>query len=405
MSIFVNNKCTGCTLCMKQCPFDAIEMRDNQAYILENCTLCGSCEDICPVEAIKIERKERDLDFSDYKDVWVFGEQREGKLSPVVYELIGEGRKLADKLGQSLCVALLGSELTEKASELKSFSVDKVYLVDEKELGTYNDEYYSAAMTDLIAIHKPSIILMGATAIGRSLGPRVAARIKTGLTADCTGLDIDEETLNLLQTRPAFGGNIMATIVCKNHRPQMATVRPGVMKAAAINPGYQGEVIEYNIDLSKLSPKAEVLEVVKEVGESAKINEAEIIVSGGRGIGSADNFKVIEDLAEALGGAVGASRAAVDNGWIAHEHQVGQTGTTVSPRIYIACGISGAVQHLVGMKSSDVIIAINKDPEAPIFKYATYGLVGDLFEIIPMIIKQLKDGIGLKEAASASEQK
>lgn len=403
MSIFVSDSCTGCKLCIKHCPFDAIEMRDNKAYILESCTLCGACESVCPVDAITIQKKESDLDFSDYKDVWVFGEQRDGELSSVVLELIGEGRKLADKLEQDLSVVLIGNQLSEKAEELIKYSVDNIYLVDEEGLEQYNDEYYTAIMTELIAEYKPSIILMGATAIGRSLGPRVAARVKTGLTADCTGLDIDQEEKHLLQTRPAFGGNIMATIVCKNHRPQMATVRPGVMKAASENPAYQGEVIEYSFDIDKVSLKSEVLEVVKEAREGININEAEIIVSGGRGLGSAENFKVIEELAEALGGAVGASRAAVDNGWIDHDHQVGQTGTTVGPRIYIACGISGAVQHLVGMKSSDVIIAINKDPEAPIFNYATYGLVGDLFEIVPMMIKQLKEGVSLREAASASE--
>jgi len=403
MSIFVSNNCTGCKLCIKQCPFDAIELRDNKAVILDTCTLCGSCESVCPVEAIEIKRKENNLNFDDYKGVWVFGEQRDNELNAVVYELIGEGRKLADKLDQDLCVLLLGSQLTDKAEKLIDYSVDKVYLIDDQDLETYNDEYYSAVMTDIIAKYKPSIILLGATAIGRSLGPRVAARIKTGLTADCTGLDIDKETGNLLQTRPAFGGNIMATIVCKNHRPQMATVRPGVMKPESLKSGYQGELIKCNFDLNQISLKTEVLEIVKRLGEGIKINEAEVIVSGGRGLGSANNFKVIEDLAAVLGGAVGASRAAVDNGWIAQYHQVGQTGTAVSPRIYIACGISGAVQHMVGMKSSDIIIAINKDPEAPIFKYATYGLVGDLFEIIPLMIKQLKDGVSLKEAASTSE--
>mgnify|MGYP000135605278 CR=1 FL=1 len=403
MSIFVSDKCTGCKLCIKKCPFTAIEIKGNKAVILENCTLCGSCESVCPVGAIKIERKENNIDFENYKDVWVFGEQRDGEPDSVVYELIGEGRKLADKLNQDLCVVLLGSELSDKAEELINYSVDKVYLVDEKELENYNDEYYTAVMTGLINEYKPSIILLGATAMGRSLGPRVAARIKTGLTADCTGLDIDQETTNLLQTRPAFGGNIMATIVCKNHRPQMATVRPGVMKAALSNPGYQGKVIDYKFDLDQISLKTEVLEVVKEVREVVRINDAEVIVSGGRGLGSADNFKVLQELADVLGGAVGASRAAVDNGWIPHDHQVGQTGTTVAPRIYIACGISGAVQHLVGMKSSDIIIAINKDPEAQIFKYATYGLVGDLFEIVPLVVKKLKEGVSLKEAATTSE--
>jgi electron transfer flavoprotein alpha subunit len=258
-------------------------------------------------------------------------------------------------------------------------------------------------MTDLIGTQKPSIILLGATTIGRSLGPRVAARVQTGLTADCTGLEIDPESRDLHQTRPAFGGNIMATIVCKQHRPQMATVRPRVMKSAPCKLGHDGQVISHHFSVADLTLKTRVLQVVEEMAEMVKIEDAEIIVSGGRGVGKAENFKLVRELAEALGGAVGASRAAVDNGWVPYAHQVGQTGKTVCPKIYIACGISGAVQHLVGMNSSDLIIAINKDPEAPIFKVATYGLVGDLSQIIPAMMKELKRGGGLREAAVMSE--
>ncbi len=393
-NIWVNEKCTGCRLCIEKCPFNAIELKDNKAVILDNCTLCGTCESVCPVGAIKIEKKVKsNIDLSAYKDIWVFGEQRDGNLSPVIYELIGQSRKLADKLGENLCVVLTGYQLQEQAKELIKYGVDKIYLVDEEELVSYNDEYYTAVMTELIECYKPDIILLGATAIGRSLGPRVAARVKTGLTADCTGLDIAKEKKVLLQTRPAFGGNIMATIVCENHRPQMATVRPGVMKAANKKSAYNGEIIKHDFDTDKVKLKTHVKEIVEDIKDSININEAEVIVSGGRGVGSAKDFKIIKDLADLLDGAVGASRAAVDSGWISHDHQVGQTGTTVSPKIYIACGISGAVQHLVGMKSSDIIIAINKDKEAPIFNYATYGLVGDLHEIIPLLIEQIKDGV------------
>ncbi|AZR72842.1 electron transfer flavoprotein subunit alpha [Anoxybacter fermentans] len=403
MSIYISDTCIGCEVCVKQCPFEAIEIRDGKAVILDKCTLCGSCESVCPVQAIEIKRIEKSTrDFTDYKDVWVFGEQRNGQLNQVVYELIGEGRKLANKLGENLCVALIGNKLTSKAKDLINYGVDKVYLVDEEGLAIYNDEAYTAVMTELINCYKPSIILLGATAIGRSLGPRVAARIKTGLTADCTGLDIDSESGILLQTRPAFGGNIMATIVCKNHRPQMATVRQGVMKPAKRKSGYNGQVIKHHFDYNKLNLRTRVLKVVEEITDMVKLEEADIIVSGGRGVGSAENFKLIRELAEVLGGAVGASRAAVDNGWIPYAHQVGQTGKTVSPKIYIACGISGAVQHLVGMRSSDVIIAINKDPNAPIFNVATYGLVGDLNQIIPAMIKEIKLR-GLSEAAASSE--
>ena len=392
-NIWVNEECTGCKLCIEKCPFNAIELKNNKAVILDNCTLCGTCENVCPVGAIKIEKKVKsNIDLSAYKDIWVFGEQRDGNLSPVIYELIGQGRKLADKLDENLCVALTGYQLKKQAEELIKYGVDKIYLVDEKELVSYNDEYYTAVMTELIECYKPAIILLGATAIGRSLGPRVAARVKTGLTADCTGLDIAQEKKILLQTRPAFGGNIMATIVCENHRPQMATVRPGVMKAANKKSAYNGEIIKYNFDTDKVKLKTHVKEIVEDIRASININEAEVIVSGGRGVGSDKDFEIIRELADLLDGAVGASRAAVDSGWISHDHQVGQTGTTVSPKIYIACGISGAVQHLVGMKSSDIIIAINKDRRAPIFNYATYGLVGDLHEIIPLLIKQIKDG-------------
>jgi len=391
LSIKINDKCTGCGQCLDHCPFDAIEVKDNQAIIWDNCNLCGACEDSCPVNAIIIEKKdEESKDLSDYKDVWVYGEQRNGKLADVVYELIGEGKKLAKKLNENLCVILPGKNVSQLAENLIDYGVDKVYLLDNKHLKTYNDQYYTEAVTDLIKSYKPSIILLGATTIGRSLGPRIAARIKTGLTADCTGLDIDDETDNLLQTRPAFGGNIMAEIVCKNHRPQMATVRAGVMEPASQISNYNGEIIKYDINLEDITLKTKIIDIIEEAKESLDISDADLIVSGGRGVGSADNFEIIEKLADTLGGAVGASRAAVDSDWISKEHQVGQTGTTVSPKIYIACGISGAVQHIVGMESSDIIIAINKDPEAPIFNHATYGLVGDLFEIIPALIEEIE---------------
>lgn len=404
MGIFVTEECTGCKLCIRSCPFAAIEIKDNQAVILDNCTLCGSCESVCPVQAIKIEKEEKTKDFSDYKNVWVFGEQREGDLNSVVHELVGQGRRLANKLKENLSVILPGYQNIAQAKELINYGVDKVYLIDKKELAEYNDEYYTYVMAELIKKYKPSIVLMGATTIGRSLGPRVAARIKTGLTADCTGLDIDDKSKILLQTRPAFGGNIMATIICKNHRPQIATVRPGVMKAAEKRENYEGIISKEDIDLSKVILKTEVIDIVREIEDSINIAEADIIVSGGRGVGSGENFNLIRELADTLGGAVGASRAAVDSGWISHDHQVGQTGTTVAPRIYIACGISGAVQHLVGMKSSDIIIAINKDPGASIFNYATYGLVGDLFKIIPLLIEQLKSGATIKESAASFEK-
>lgn len=403
MSIRVTDGCIGCEVCLSHCPFDAIKMDNGKAIILENCTLCGSCVKACPVNAIELEKKQvKNANLDEYKNIWVFGEQRDGQISSVVYELIGEGRKLADKLNEELCVVLIGNDFKEKAEEIAEFDVDKVYLLEDEKFEEYNDEIYSAVMTEMIEKHKPSIILLGATAMGRSLGPRVSARVETGLTADCTELDIDSEKGILLQTRPAFGGNIMATIVCENHRPQMATVRPGVMKAAPKASEKRGTIIAEEFNADSLELRTKLIEIVKEMEDRVKIEEAEIIVSGGRGVGGAEQFGIIQELADALGGAVGASRASVDNGWISYNHQVGQTGKTVSPKIYIACGISGAVQHLVGMKSSDIIIAINKDPNATIFNYATYGLVGDLHEIIPMLIKEIKEGKGFLEAAASA---
>jgi len=399
MNLEISDKCTGCKKCIPVCPFGALEMKEGRAEVNERCTYCGACVDVCPVEAITLHKTSAEnKDLSSYENVWVYGELTEGELAPVVYELIGEGRKLADSLEEKLCVALLGCGVEDKAEKLIDYGVDTVYTVDHSRLERYNDEYYTESFTQLIQSHKPSIILLGATTIGRSLGPRTSARLKTGLTADCTSLKIDKDKQNLLQVRPAFSGNIMATIVCENHRPQMATVRPGVMERAAPREDARGEIIDFEPDFSHLKVHTTLLDSQKEQKSEVNLGEAEIIVSGGRGVGSEEDFSLIRELAEVLGGAVGASRAAVDKGWISEDHQVGQTGTTVSPRVYIACGISGAVQHLVGMENSDIIIAINSDPQAPIFQHATYGLVGDLFEIIPLLIEQL----GQKESSSGA---
>ncbi|MDH5769542.1 MAG: electron transfer flavoprotein subunit alpha/FixB family protein, partial [Nitrospirota bacterium] len=276
---------------------------------------------------------------------------------------------------------------------------DKVYFSTDPVFEKFNDEPYSQLFIQLIRKHQPEIVLAGATPIGRSFIPRVAARLGTGLTADCTSLEIDRETRNLLQIRPAFGGNIMATILCPNKRPQMATVRPRVMKRGQYNEKRTGEIIPVNPD--GISTRTKVVETVKEISDIfVNLQEADIIISGGRGLGNPQGFKLLEKLAGLLGGAVGSSRAAVDEGWISYSHQVGQTGKTVCPKIYFACGISGAVQHLVGMQSSDIIIAINKNPEAPIFNVATYGIVGDLYEIIPLFIKKIKELRGMGESGS-----
>jgi electron transfer flavoprotein alpha subunit len=311
-------------------------------------------------------------------------------IQSVAYELLFEGRKLADDRGCGLCAVLVGDKIEDKAQELIWRGADKVYVVDSPKLQNFQDEPYTNVLVHLIEKYKPEIFLCGATSIGRSLVSRVAVNIYTGLTADCTGLEIDKEKGLLMQTRPAFGGNIMATIICPNYRPQMSTVRHKVFKEADINKQHQGEIIKEEFPESQLNSRTKIIDIVEEIEETVNLAEADIIVSGGRGLQGAENFKILEELALSIGGAVGASRAAVDAGWIPYSHQVGQTGRTVAPKLYFACGISGQIQHLVGMQSSDTIVAINKDPEAPIFKIATYGIVGDLFEIVPAFAKQFK---------------
>jgi len=391
----IQDKCIGCKKCVKVCPFGAITMEGKLAVIdLSKCTYCGACPEACPVDAIILIKEQitQTVNLDQYKGIWVFAEQRNGHVHSVVYELLGVGKKLAQARGTELACVLMGYRVEEKAKLLFQRGADKVYVVDHPSLANYLDEPYSRIFTRLIREYKPEIVLAGATSMGRSLIPRIAVEIYTGLTADCTGLDIDPETGHLLQTRPAFGGNIMATILCERYRPQMATVRHKVMEEAPMDPNRNsGELVRVPISNVDVASRTSILEIVKEVEETINIAEADIIVSGGRGLKGPENFELLRELAQVLGGAVGASRAAVDAGWIPYSHQVGQTGKTVKPKIYIACGISGAIQHLVGMSSSDVIIAINKNPDAPIFNVADYGLVGDLFEIVPELTKRFKE--------------
>ena len=391
MPVIVNiDKCKGCEECLSSCPFDAIVMQEDKAFINEYCQACMACLSVCPEGAIvEVEKEQpRVEDIQTFKGVWVFAEQRSGKVASVAYELLGAGKKLADELHTELSSILFGAPESE-AQELIRWGADKVYFSRDNIFERFNDEPYAQMLTSLIKEHRPEIVIAGATPIGRSFIPRAAARLRTGLTADCTALQIDKETGNLLQIRPAFGGNIMATILCPNNRPQMATVRPRVMKRGQYNESKRGEII--HIKAEGISSRTKVIDTIKEVSDiTVNLQEADIIVSGGRGLGDPKGFKLIEELAEVLGAAVGASRAAVDSGWIPYRHQVGQTGKTVCPKIYFACGISGAVQHLVGMQSSDIIIAINKNPDAPIFNVATYGMVGDLYEIVPLLSRRLK---------------
>jgi electron transfer flavoprotein alpha subunit len=388
----IPDKCTGCETCVSTCPFGAIEMREGKAFITDACTMCGACVEACEFKAIEREigaaGPARDL--SAFKGVWVFAEQHKGGIASVSLELLGEGRKLADKRGAKLSAVLVGAGIRNKAGDLIAHGADIVYVCDDAALKDFNDDSYAAVLTTLALQHKPEIILAGATAIGRSFFPKVASTLYTGLTADCTMLDIDEATGNLHQTRPAFGGNIMATIVTPNHRPQMATVRHKVMKPAARDDSRKGEVIDVPFP-SAGGARTTVLRTVEELADTVNICEADIIVAGGRGLGSEKNFKLVEELAKVLGGAVAATRGAVDEGWIPYSHQVGQTGKTVCPKLYIACGISGAIQHVAGMQSSETIVAINKDPDAPIFSVATYGIVGDVHEVVPAMIKKIKE--------------
>lgn len=336
------------------------------------------------------------MSLQDYKGVFVFAQQVDNKVSAVSFELLGKAKELAAALNTEVTAVLLGSGVKSLADELAVYGADKVILVDDPALEIYTTEPYTAAMDAVIEKYKPEIVLYGATAIGRDFAPRISARVHTGLTADCTKLEIDAETKNLMMTRPAFGGNIMATIKCPDHRPQMATVRPGVMQKIDPIQGAKANIEEFNPGFTKDNNYVEILDVVKSVCDTVDISEAKILVSGGRGVGSVENFQLLKDCAAALGGQVSASRACVDAGWVEKDIQVGQTGKTVRPQLYIACGISGAIQHLSGMEESDIIIAINKDETAPIFDVADFGIVGDLNKILPIFTEKVKAEMAAK---------
>lgn len=336
------------------------------------------------------------MSIHEYKGVFVFVQQVDNKVTSVSYELISKGKELAKELDTQVTAVLLGHKVEALSANLVKYGADKVILVDDPALEVYMTEPYTHAMSEVLNAHKPEIVLFGATAIGRDLAPRVSARLHTGLTADCTKLEIDPVTKNLMMTRPAFGGNIMATILCPEHRPQMATVRPGVMQKVELMEAIEVPVEHFKLDDIGAHKNVEILEIIKKTAGKMDIQDAKILVSGGRGMGSAENFKLLEDLAEALGGTIASSRASVDAGWVEKDRQVGQTGKTVRPNLYIACGISGAIQHLAGMEESEIIIAINKDPGAPIFEVADYGIVGDATKILPLFTEQIKKLIAQK---------
>lgn len=416
-AIFVDkHRCTGCTSCSRVCPVSCIDMVERPkepgvtwrklALIDEaKCIFCNACVQACDKLFEKSKNKDvfhaitmvkekvegkTTVDVSLYKNVWVFAEMRHGKLMPTAYELLGVARGLAATLGEEVAAVLMGKDVAQHAQDLIDHGADRVYVLDHPSLENFVDEIYTQLLTDLIVKEKPNKLLMPASTIGRSFGSRVAISANTGITADATELAIDPKTRMLHATRPSFGGNLMATILCEKHRPEMATVRPMAFPRAPKQAGRQGKVINVAVDLAKIKQRTRFVRYEAEKGEAQDITSAEVIVAGGRGVGGAEGFKSIEALANLLKGAVGASRAAVDAGWIAYRHQVGLTGRTVRPKLYIAAGISGQIQHLAGMSSSEVIVSINKDAEAPLNKMATFSIDGDLFEILPALVKEIE---------------
>lgn len=393
MSIFIDTeKCTGCGQCIEVCPFGLLRLEGGLVVVEEGCNLCGACVEVCEFEALSLSLPEIAARPRPQATdgLWIFAEQRRGRLAPVTLELLGEGRRLAEILDVPVSAVLFGHEIKDRAADLIAAGADRVYVVDHPRLAEFLEEPYANALIELAQRQRPEIILAGATYLGRAFIPRVAAGLKTGLTADCTAFEIDAEKRLLLQTRPAFGGNIMATIITPQTLPQMATVRPRVMKRRELQPEHNGKIMEMKLTALEAPGRSRFLQTVAEVTEAVPLGEADIIVAGGRGLKEGKNFRLLEELAGLLGGAVGATRGAVDAGWISYPHQIGQTGKTVSPKLYIACGISGAAQHLVGIQSADFIVAINSDPQAAIFQIADIGLVGDLFEIIPALIQEIK---------------
>jgi len=391
MTVWVEvDLCNGCKRCVKTCPYGAVEVVDGKAHILDNCTSCGACIQACKPHALQTDVEPRKIpDFSDRKGIWVFAEQRDGVLTPVSLELLGKAQELAGDLGQGVSAVLLGYKVSDLCGKLGEYGADNVYLVEHRALKDYRTIAYAKAIEELVMAFKPNILLMGATHIGRDLAPRVSRRVGVGLTADCTDLSIDPEEKILLQTRPAFGGNVMATIANRYSRPQMATVRPGVMEVNR-KAEKKTKIIKQRISLTEKEIGTKVLEVVREKKRGVKLDQAKVIVAGGRGVGSHEEMKALFSLAGTLEGEVAGTRIIVEEGWLPVEQQVGQTGQTVRPELYIACGISGAIQHRAGMLGSRYVIAINSDERAPIFGVADWGVVGDLHEVVPALTRKIK---------------
>ena len=392
-------KCVGCGECESACTFGAIEVLDGQAVVdLDTCTMCGTCVDVCPEGALELEKTRSAAPAADpdeWRGVWVIAESRFGQIAPVTFELLGKGSELADDLDVELTALLIGNGVSEYAPKLVERGAQRVLAVDHAALENFQDEVYARIVARLASEEKPEVILAGATAMGRSYIPQVATMLETGLTADCTELSVRSEDRALLQTRPAFGGNLLATIVCPAHRPQMSTVRPHVLKALEPDPSRKGEIVSIVPAAEDLVSRVTVVESVMEQSDGPGLVDSEIIVAAGRGMETEKNMELIHELASLLDAGVGASRAVTDAEWLPHRAQIGQTGVTVSPRLYIGCGISGAIQHVVGIQGSDIIVAINRDPDAPLFDLATYGIVGDVKEILPLLVKRIKQERGV----------
>jgi electron transfer flavoprotein alpha subunit len=418
-SIFVTEeRCTGCTSCARVCPTSCIDMVERPkvegvkwkklAVIDEiKCIFCNACVEACDTlhnksknkdvfHAITMTKEQStvQIDTTQYKGVWCYAEVRHGQMMPTIYELLHVAKGLAETLKEETSVVIIGKDVAKHAQDLIDHGADKVYVLDDPLFENFVDETYTHALTELILKEKPNKLILPASTLGRSFASRVAISAQTGITADATELSIDPKTRMLHATRPSFGGNLMATILCEKHRPEMATVRPMSFPRAPKQAGRTGKVVNVPVDAAKVKQRAKFVRFEPMKGEAQDISTAEVIVSGGRGVGGAEGFKPVEDLAKALNGAVGASRAAVDAGWIQYRHQVGLTGRTVRPKLYVAAGISGQIQHLAGMSSSEVIVCLNKDPEAPLMKLASLSVEGDLFELIPAIIQEIKNRRG-----------
>ncbi|MFX1499925.1 MAG: FAD-binding protein [Promethearchaeota archaeon] len=393
MSIIIDDDlCTGCASCVESCMYGAIELNNNIARILTNCTLCGACIESCPEKAISLERediKTKKIDISQFTGVWVIAEHYKNKIHNVAFQLLRKGRELADALQVNLTLVILGADFDDKLEAFSQYGMDEIIYIKSPILKDYYSDLYVKVIVEQVLKNKPEIILIGATPTGRDFAPRIAKRLNAGLTADCTGLEINPETRNLLQTRPTYGGNILATIQTPSGRPQMATVRPGIFKLPEkVQKAVDIRTIEYQF--KEKDSVSKIVKVISKTKNTVNLEDAKYIVAGGRGVGSKENFKLIKDLATVLGAELGGSRITVELNWLDPDRQIGQTGKTVNPKLYIACGISGAIQHIVGMQNSDIIIAINKDPNAPIFNWAHYGIVGDLNEIVPILIQEFK---------------